>query len=137
MSRQQAIEKAAQAIIDKLDAGTQAGTTLGFKALRDALALPDDTAEPVAYITAKGLESLRANVRSAVRVWRNADPNDTNVPLYPHPPKDTAERDALVALLKECDEAMAWQLNGEPLDTLMIAARGKIHAYLTGKGGAA
>ena len=29
----------------------------------------------------------------------------------------------LVTVLKQCDEAMTWELGGEPLPTLMIAAR--------------
>jgi len=40
MNRNEAIERAAQAIIDKLDSRTGAGTTLGFRALREALAMP-------------------------------------------------------------------------------------------------
>jgi hypothetical protein len=50
MNRNEAIERAAQAIIDKLDAGTGAGTTLGFMALREALAMPKADAERVALL---------------------------------------------------------------------------------------
>ena len=33
------------------------------------------------------------------------------------------EINKLRAALKQCDEAMAWELGGEPIDTLMIEAR--------------
>ena len=34
-----------------------------------------------------------------------------------------AENEKLRAALKQCGEAMAWELGGEPIDTLMIEAR--------------
>ena len=36
----------------------------------------------------------------------------------------------LLEALEAADEAMAWELGGEPLDTLMIAARAKARAAI-------
>ena len=36
----------------------------------------------------------------------------------------------LLDALKACDEAMTWELGGEPLDTLMIEARKKARAAI-------
>ena len=41
------------------------------------------------------------------------------------------ERNAvLVEALRKCDEAMAWDLGGEPMDTLMVNARNAARAAL-------
>ena len=37
----------------------------------------------------------------------------------------------LVEALRKCDEAMAWDLGGEPMDTLMVNARNAARAALT------
>lgn len=50
---------------------------------------------------------------------------------------DIDERDAEIKRLREalqkCDEAMTWELGGEPLDTLMIEARAMARSALQQK----
>ena len=43
------------------------------------------------------------------------------------------EINKLRAALKQCDEAMAWELGGEPIDTLMIEARRAARAAYLGE----
>lgn len=43
------------------------------------------------------------------------------------------EINKLRAALKQCDEAMAWELGGEPIDTLMIEARRAARAAIEGE----
>jgi hypothetical protein len=54
--------------------------------------------------------------------------------LFTSQPNDKAEIARLREILAKCDEAMSWELGGEPLPTLMLEARKLIKDALAMKG---
>jgi hypothetical protein len=87
MNRHEAIEQALKDLIDSVEAhqygtGTLKAIREYCRQARETLALPKDTAEPVAYITRAALDALKRGASSSVRVWLNPDEPNEDVALY-------------------------------------------------------
>jgi hypothetical protein len=98
MNRQQAIEQALMKC-NSLDMGDCVEIPLAqWEAVEEALALPDDTAERVAWINVE----KRVLEFAGIIEWNTPTTvHMPKIPLYTHPPKDTAERDALAAKMND------------------------------------